>query len=76
MFDAKTAIRIQDAIREERRFVPSLEDIMFRMTLVPSASSGCYSVFSLQYGDLTVLVGLFPNENGEIIGIRVKLVSW
>ena len=76
MFDAKTAIRIQEAIRNEHRAVPYLEDIMFKMALVPVASHFSYSVFSLQSGDLTTLVALFTDENGEITDIRVKLISW
>lgn len=76
MFDAKLAKRIQDEIRDEHRAVPSLEDIMFRLTPVTAITSGCTPVFSMQYGDLTILVALYPNEDGEIFGIRVKLISW
>ena len=76
MFDAKLARRIQDAIRDECRAVPTLEDIMIRLTPITAITSGCTPVFSMQYGDLTILVALYPNEDGEIVGIRVKFVSW
>jgi hypothetical protein len=46
------------------------------MAPIPAAGSGSINVFSLQNGDLTTLVAIFTDEDGEIRDIRVKHVSW
>lgn len=76
MFDAKTAKKIQESIALHNRAIPTIEDIMVRMNLVPSFTSDSYPVYALQGGDLTILVTLFYDGNGELTGIRSKLVSW
>ena len=76
MFDTEMARKIQDAIAENRRAIPTIEDIRVRMSLVPSNSTGSYTVYVMQYGDLTILVHLSFDENGKLISINSKFVSW
>lgn len=76
MFDKITAQKIQDAISKEKRAVPDLKDIMFRMTLVPAIASNSDSVWALQYGDLTILVSLTYDACGDLKCIRTKMIAW
>lgn len=76
MFDAKTARKIQDAIAVHNRMIPTIPDIMVRMSLVPSIHSGSYPVYALQCGDLTILVVLYYDENGELLEVRAQFASW
>lgn len=76
MITALLAQKIQDSIRAEKRYIPTLQDIMFRMTLVPAVTSDCVPVYSMQVGDLTILTALFYDQNGQLVNIRSKCISW
>lgn len=76
MFTANDARKIQNAIRDEKRCIPSIPDIMQRMTIIPAITSDCVPVYSMQFGDLTILVAVWLNDNGELSDVRVKFVAW